>query len=130
MSSAESHLGVVDTSVAFGWFVHGGSSDNAAALLDTCPQNSLIAPDLLLVDLLNAGWKAWRMGAITVDQFEAIAHLARACSTSCCLPPHCCRQRNWTRNCRAIPSPAGLRWQWINGTQTEWGLITPRRASG
>ena len=40
------------------------------------PPAVLIAPDLVLVELLNAGWKARRMGAITEAQFEAIAELA------------------------------------------------------
>lgn len=52
MSSAEPRAWVVDASVA------------------------LIAPDLVLVELLNAGWKAQRQGAISEEQFLAIGELA------------------------------------------------------
>jgi hypothetical protein len=33
-------------------------------LLNQAPQAQLLAPDLVLVELLNAGWKAWRAGAM------------------------------------------------------------------
>jgi predicted nucleic acid-binding protein len=36
----------------------------------------LLAPDLVLVELLNAGWKSLRMGAITAEQFQVLAHRA------------------------------------------------------
>lgn len=36
----------------------------------------LLDPDLVLVELLNAGWKAQRQGATTVDQFLAMDELA------------------------------------------------------
>ncbi len=81
MSSAESPvsesaLWVVDASVAFGWFVEVPASAQAVRLLDKAPPAQLLAPDLVLVELLNAGWKAWRLGAITEEQFEDIAALA------------------------------------------------------
>lgn len=81
MSSAEppvseSALWVVDASVAFGWFVEVPASTQAVRLLDKAPPARLLAPDLVLVELLNAGWKAWRAGAITEEQFQGIAALA------------------------------------------------------
>jgi len=36
----------------------------------------LLALDLVLVELLNSGWKAQRQGAITEAQFQAIGELA------------------------------------------------------
>lgn len=76
MSSAEPRLWVVDASVAFGWFVEVPGSAKAVELLDAAPPACLLAPDLVLVELLNAGWKAWRVGAITEEQFAGIAQLA------------------------------------------------------
>jgi predicted nucleic acid-binding protein len=67
---------VVDASVAFGWFVEVPASAQAVRLLDAAPPARLLAPDLVLVEQLNAGWKAWRSGAITEEQFEGIAALA------------------------------------------------------
>ena len=67
---------VVDASVAFGWFVESPGSEQAVRLLNQAPQAQLLAPDLVLVELLNAGWKAWRAGAITEEQFEGMAELA------------------------------------------------------
>lgn len=78
MSSAESDLWVVDASVAFAWFVEVPASAQAVRLLDAAPPARLLAPDLVLVELLNAGWKAWHSGAITEEQFEGIAELAPA----------------------------------------------------
>ena len=83
MSSAESPLAaselwVVDASVAFAWFVEVPASAQAVRLLDRAPPARLLAPDLVLVELLNAGWKAWHSGAITEEQFEGIAELAPA----------------------------------------------------
>jgi predicted nucleic acid-binding protein len=62
VSSAEPRLWVVDASVAFGWFVEVPGSAKA-------------------VELLNAGWKAWRVGAITEEQFAGIAQLAHGLFT-------------------------------------------------
>jgi len=67
---------VVDASVAFAWFAAVPASEKAVALLDVAPPVPLLAPDLVLVELLNAGWKAQRIGAITQAQFEAMAELA------------------------------------------------------
>lgn len=76
MSSAEPRAWVVDASVAFGWFAEVAESERAVALLDAHPAIQLIAPDLVLVELLNAGWKAQRQGAISEEQFLAIGELA------------------------------------------------------
>ncbi len=76
MSSAEPGLWVVDASVAFGWFVESPASAPAVRLLESSPPARLLAPELVLVELLNAGWKAWRAGAISEEQFEGIAELA------------------------------------------------------
>ncbi|MFM9047039.1 MAG: type II toxin-antitoxin system VapC family toxin [Cyanobium sp.] len=67
---------VVDASVAFGWFAEVAYSERAVALLVAQPAIQLIAPDLVLVELLNAGWKAQRQGAISEEQFLAIGELA------------------------------------------------------
>jgi predicted nucleic acid-binding protein len=76
VSSADPRVWVVDASVAFGWFVEVPGSTKAVKLLDAAPPARLLAPDLVLVELLNAGWKAWRAGAITEEQFKGIAELA------------------------------------------------------
>jgi predicted nucleic acid-binding protein len=78
VSSAEPRLWVVDASVAFGWFVEIPASAPAVRLLESSPPAQLLAPELVLVELLNAGWKAWRSGAISEEQFEGIAELAPA----------------------------------------------------
>ena len=78
MSSAEPSIWVVDASVAFGWFVESPASAAAVRLLEASPPAQLVAPELVLVELLNAGWKAWHAGAISEPQFEGIAELAPA----------------------------------------------------
>ena len=75
MSSAEPRQWVVDASVAFGWFAEVAHSERSVALLEAEPSARLMAPDLVLVELLHAGWKAQRVGAITAAQFEGIAEL-------------------------------------------------------
>ena len=54
--AAEPTVWVVDASVAFAWFA------------------ALLAPDLVLVELLNAGWKSLRLGAISAEQFLMLIH--------------------------------------------------------
>lgn len=76
MTSVDSRPWVVDASVAFAWFAEVPGSERAVALLEAAPPVPLIAPDLVLVELLNAGWKAQRLGAITQAQFRAMAELA------------------------------------------------------
>lgn len=73
---AEPGTWVVDASVAFGWFAAVPGSDQAVRLLDGGPATVLLAPDLVLVELLNAGWKSLRLGAITAEQFQVLAQRA------------------------------------------------------
>ena len=73
---AESGPWVVDASVAFAWFVAVPGSEQAARLLDAGPATLRLAPDLVLVELLNAGWKSLRLGAITSEQFQVLANRA------------------------------------------------------
>lgn len=81
MSSAEPHLVVVDASVA---------------LLNAQPSLQLLAPDLVLVELLHAGWRTQRQRAITLDQFLAIGELAPGLFNELvwCRPPHCSHERS------------------------------------
>ncbi|WP_053068394.1 type II toxin-antitoxin system VapC family toxin [Synechococcus sp. GFB01] len=67
---------VVDASVAFGWFAAVPGSEQAIRLLDAGPATLLLAPDLVLVELLNTGWKSLRLGAITTEQYQVLAHRA------------------------------------------------------
>ncbi len=64
---------VVDASVAFCWFVDGPGSDQAARLLESHWKHLLLAPELILVELLNAAWKSQRMGAISNEQLDWIS---------------------------------------------------------
>ena len=52
---------LVDASVALKWFVPEADSETAVALLT---DNQLSAPDLILVEVGNALWKALRRGAL------------------------------------------------------------------
>lgn len=61
---------VVDASVAFCWFTCVPGSDQAALLLEPHWNHLLLAPDLILVELLNAGWKSLRMGSIHPEQLD------------------------------------------------------------
>lgn len=45
------------------------------ALLEQTAISQRIAPDLALIELLNAGWKSERAGLITREQMEAMATL-------------------------------------------------------
>jgi len=74
--AAEPGTWVVDASVAFGWFAAVPGSDQAIFLLNGGPTTVLLAPDLVLVELLNAARKSLRLGAITAEQFQALAHRA------------------------------------------------------
>ena len=55
---------LVDTSVVIKWFVAEDGQQAAEALIGT----SLVAPDLLLVEVSNVAWKKWRRGEIGEDQ--------------------------------------------------------------
>lgn len=75
MNSVEEHLWVLDASVMFGWFTACTSSDAAVAVLEQTQTPQRLAPDLALIELVNAGWKGHRAGAITTDQWHAMATL-------------------------------------------------------
>jgi predicted nucleic acid-binding protein len=62
---------VVDASVALKWFLQEEGSDSAAALLDR--DDLLIAPDLIVAEVCNAGWKAVRAGMALPQQLEVAA---------------------------------------------------------
>ena len=61
---------VVDASVVFKWFAAEPDSAAAVALLAT--GETLIAPDLLPAEVLNAAWRSWRRGELLADQARAI----------------------------------------------------------
>jgi predicted nucleic acid-binding protein len=62
---------VIDASVALKWFIDEDGSDRAAALLDG--KELLIAPDLIVAEVCNAGWKAVRAGTALPQQLEVMA---------------------------------------------------------
>ena len=95
---------MVDASVAFGWFAEVEGSAWSVALLEATPAADLIAPDLVLVELLNAGWKAQRIGAITEAQFAAIAELAPSLFSE--LVPAAALLSSAQRWCRQLDHPA------------------------
>lgn len=74
--AAEVHAWVVDASVAFAWFAAVPNAEQASRLLEAGPSTLLLAPDLVLVELLNAAWKSRRLGAITSEQFQMLANRA------------------------------------------------------
>lgn len=76
MSNTEPALWVVDASVLFGWFARCQNSAPAVTLLEQSEIWQRIAPDLVLIELLNAGWKTRRAGGITDAQLQAMATLA------------------------------------------------------
>ena len=55
---------VEEASVALAWFAAVPNAEQAARLLEAGPGTLLLAPDLVLVDLLNGAWKSLRLGAI------------------------------------------------------------------
>jgi len=72
--AAEGRAWVVDASVAFAWFAAVPNAEQASRLLEAGPGTLLLAPDLVLVELLNAAWKCRRIGAITSEQFQMLAN--------------------------------------------------------
>jgi len=74
--AVEARAWVVDASVAFAWFAAVPNAEEAAGLLDAGPDTLLLAPDLVLVELLNAAWKSLRLGAITSEQFQMLSSRA------------------------------------------------------
>jgi predicted nucleic acid-binding protein len=62
---------VIDASVALKWFLQEPGSEAAAALLDAA--DLLIAPQLIVAEVCNAGWKAVRAGTALPEQLEIAA---------------------------------------------------------
>jgi len=73
--NVDGRLWVIDASVAFGWFASCKQSKKAVELLERTQSSQRIAPDLLLIELLNAGWTTHRAGAITGEQLQAMSSL-------------------------------------------------------
>jgi predicted nucleic acid-binding protein len=118
---------VVDASVAFGWFAAIPGSEQAVRLLDPPRSHRLIAPDLVLVELLNAGWKSERMGAIAPAQFMALAQLApelfaELVPAAALLP----RAQSW---CSALDHPADACLYLAPAEREQATLITADRGS-
>jgi predicted nucleic acid-binding protein len=68
---------VVDASVALKWFVEEDGTQQAVGLL--AGSDLLIAPDLIVAEVCNAGWKAVRAGMMLAAQHDhAAARLALA----------------------------------------------------
>ena len=62
---------VIDASVALKWFIEEEGSPQASALLTAA--DMLIAPDLIVAEVANAGWKAVRAGAMLPEQHDHAA---------------------------------------------------------
>jgi predicted nucleic acid-binding protein len=60
----------VDASVALKWFVDEDGSPRAVSLLSS--GEPMIAPDLVVAEVCNAGWKSLRRREIDAAQFEEI----------------------------------------------------------
>ena len=60
---------VVDSSVAFKWFVAEPHVDAATALLS---DEQLLAPDLIIPEVMNAVWKIVRRGIVSPSQIAEI----------------------------------------------------------
>jgi predicted nucleic acid-binding protein len=68
---------VIDASVALKWFIDEAGSKEAEALL--AASDLLIAPDLIVAEVCNAGWKAVRAGVMLPEQLDhAASRLAAA----------------------------------------------------
>lgn len=62
---------VVDASVAYKWYV--AEQDTAAAWAVVAGSDAVIAPELVVVEVCNAAWKAQRKGEISAAQQARIA---------------------------------------------------------
>jgi predicted nucleic acid-binding protein len=62
---------VIDASVALKWFVEEDGTQQAVALL--AGSDLLIAPDLVVAEVCNAGWKAVRAGTMLPAQHDHAA---------------------------------------------------------
>ena len=62
---------IVDASVAFKWFVTEKNSASAILLLNS--GQPLCAPDLIVAEVCNVGWRVWQKGEITDEQLRIIS---------------------------------------------------------
>jgi predicted nucleic acid-binding protein len=68
---------VVDASVALKWYVVEQNTPMAWAVREG--GDVLIAPDLVVPEVCNGAWKAWRRGELEPEQRQRIArHIAQA----------------------------------------------------
>ncbi len=70
---------VVDASVAVHWFVEASRTQAAVALLDG--EEILLAPDLVVAEVVNTAWKLVRAGEISRDHGAQIAAGIASCFT-------------------------------------------------
>lgn len=70
---------VVDASVAFKWFKDEEGSEAARELL---LEHGLSAPEIVIAEVLNAAWRAARIGAIEHEQLPAVARELPRCFSS------------------------------------------------
>ncbi len=102
--AVEARAWVVDASVAFAWFAAVPNAEQAARLLAAGPGTLLLAPDLVLVELLNAAWKSLRLGAITSEQFQMLT--SRASEPFSRLVPSSALLARAAHWCRELDHPA------------------------
>jgi predicted nucleic acid-binding protein len=62
---------VIDASVALKWFIEEEGAAQASALLTGA--DMLVAPDLIVAEVANAGWKAVRAGSMLPEQHDHAA---------------------------------------------------------
>jgi predicted nucleic acid-binding protein len=56
---------VLDASVALKWFLAEPESGDALAIRSS---NDIIAPDLIIIEVLNGLWKSWRLSRVSQPQ--------------------------------------------------------------
>ena len=62
---------VIDASVALKWFMEEAGSDTARRILDSGEE--LTAPDLIIAEACNGGWKAERRHLMSAEQVDRMA---------------------------------------------------------
>ena len=62
---------VVDASVAAKWYIQEPETPFAEAVRDEGP---VVAPDLIVAEVMNAAWKHTRLGRFSSDQARRLAH--------------------------------------------------------
>lgn len=61
-------MSVIDSSVAVKWLVSEAGNEAAATLIG----ENLVAPDIILAEMANVGWKKWRRHEILAEQALAL----------------------------------------------------------